>query len=77
QDAPRTPQPLTDAGQWRLSRLAAGTAEAHAECAAYRFDLLAQALYECAWNEFCYWFVELAKPALNGNDTQAAASTRH
>ncbi|HHW4671829.1 MAG TPA: class I tRNA ligase family protein, partial [Xylella fastidiosa subsp. multiplex] len=56
---------------------AAVTAEAHAQFAAYRFDLLAQALYEFAWNEFCDWFVELAKPALNGNDTQAAASTRH
>src|SRR5690606_20858196 len=32
----------------------------------YRFDLLAQCLYEFAWNQFCDWFVELAKPALNG-----------
>ncbi|UIT41355.1 valine--tRNA ligase [Xylella fastidiosa] len=77
QDVPRTPQPRTDAEQWILSRLAAVTAEAHAQFAAYRFDLLAQALYEFAWNEFCDWFVELAKPALNGDDTQAAASTRH
>jgi valyl-tRNA synthetase len=43
----------------------------------YRFDLVAQALYEFTWNEFCDWFLELAKPALNGDDKSAADSTRH
>jgi len=71
------PQPRTDAEKWILARLAAVTTEAQAQFAAYRFDLLAQALYEFAWNEFCDWFVELAKPALNGDDARAAASTRH
>ena len=71
------PSPVTDAEKWILARLAAVTAEARAQFAAYRFDLLAQALYEFAWNEFCDWFVELAKPALNGDDAAAAASTRH
>ena len=71
------PQPRTDAEKWILARLATVTAEAQAHFAAYRFDLLAQALYEFAWNGFCDWFVELAKPALQGEDAQAAASTRH
>jgi len=71
------PQPVTDAEKWILSRLAAVTAQAQEQFAAYRFDLLAQVLYEFAWNEFCDWFVELAKPALNGDDAEAAASTRH
>src|SRR5690606_33475122 len=69
--------PATDAEKWILARLAATAAEAEAHFAAYRFDLLAQALYEFAWNEFCDWFVELAKPALNGDDPAAADSTRH
>ncbi|HQW60203.1 MAG TPA: class I tRNA ligase family protein, partial [Thermomonas sp.] len=43
----------------------------------YRFDLLAQCLYEFTWNQVCDWFLELAKPALNGDDAGAAASTRH
>jgi valyl-tRNA synthetase len=71
------PQPVTDAEKWILSRLAKVAAEAETHFASYRFDLLAQALYEFAWNEFCDWFVELAKPALNGEDQAAADSTRH
>ena len=45
--------------------------------AAYRFDLVAQDLYQLVWNEYCDWFVELAKLALGGEDQEAAASTRH
>ncbi len=71
------PQPRTDAEKWILSRLTKVVAEAETHFAAYRFDLLAQSLYEFAWNEFCDWFVELAKPALNGTDATAADSTRH
>ncbi len=71
------PSPATDAERWILARLENATTQAAAHFAAYRFDLLAQALYEFAWNEFCDWFVELAKPALNGSDVQAADSTRH
>ena len=76
-DAATAPaSPATDAEKWILARLAATAAEAAEHFATYRFDLLAQALYEFAWNEFCDWFVELAKPALNGDDAVAAASTR-
>jgi len=80
--APGTPSPTTDAERWILSRLDATAAEAARHFADYRFDLLSQALYEFAWNDFCDWFVELAKPALHGDaDTDAgraaADSTRH
>ena len=44
---------------------------------AYRFDLATHDLYEFAWNRYCDWFVEMAKPALNGDDATAADSTRH
>ncbi len=43
----------------------------------YRFDLLAQELYEFTWSDFCDWFIELSKPALNGSDSEKADSTRH
>jgi len=71
------PQPCTDAERWILARLAAVSAEAQTHYANYRFDLLAQCLYEFAWNEFCDWFLELTKPALNGDNADDAASTRH
>ena len=87
------PQPQTDAERWILSQLDRVSAEAAEHFASYRFDLLAQCLYEFAWNQFCDWFVELAKPALNGAaqgsasvaegrmpeaaDDAAADSTRH
>ncbi|SEK44325.1 valyl-tRNA synthetase [Pseudoxanthomonas sp. GM95] len=71
------PTPVTDAEKWILAGLARVSEEAANHFAAYRFDLLSQALYEFAWNQFCDWFVELAKPALNGTDAAAADSTRH
>ena len=65
--ATAAPIPGTDAEKWILARLAKVSAEAGEHFATYRFDLLAQALYEFAWNEFCDWFVELAKPYLYGS----------
>jgi valyl-tRNA synthetase len=71
------PQPKTDAEKWILARLDRASAEAAEHFAGYRFDLLAQVLYEFTWNQVCDWFLELAKPALNGDDAEAADSTRH
>ncbi len=68
--------PATEAERWILTRLRATLAEVEAHFTTYRFDLLAQALYEFVWNDYCDWFLELAKPALNGGDAAAAASTR-
>ena len=74
----------TEAEQWILARLAATLAEVEEQFALYRFDLVAQALYEFVWNDYCDWFLELAKPALSqvegpalqGGDAAAANSTR-
>ncbi|HET7222360.1 MAG TPA: valine--tRNA ligase, partial [Rhodanobacteraceae bacterium] len=67
----------TEAERWILSRLHATLAEVEQHFRTYRFDHLAQALYEFVWNEYCDWFLELSKPALSGTDAEAAASTRH
>ena len=69
--------PATEAERWILTRLKQTLAEVEQHFVSYRFDHLAQALYEFVWNEYCDWFLELSKPALNGDDAAAAASTRH
>jgi valyl-tRNA synthetase len=69
--------PVTEAERWILTRLKQTLGEVEQHFASYRFDLLAQALYEFVWNEYCDWFLELSKPALSGDDATAAASTRH
>jgi valyl-tRNA synthetase len=71
------PTPKTDAERWILARLNHCTAEVEKHFADYRFDLASQALYEFAWNEYCDWFLELAKPALQSEDKAVADSTRH
>jgi valyl-tRNA synthetase len=50
--------------QWILSRLNHACEQANKHFSQYRFDLLAQTLYEFTWNEFCDWYVELAKTQL-------------
>ena len=75
--APPVGPPVTGAERWILTRLKQTLGEVEQHFASYRFDHLAQALYEFVWNEYCDWFLELTKPALNGVDAAAAASTRH
>ncbi|GAB2557395.1 valine--tRNA ligase [Rhodanobacter koreensis] len=72
-----TGAPVTEAERWILTRLKQTLSEVEQHFVSYRFDLLAQSLYEFVWNEYCDWFLELSKPALNGDDATAAASTRH
>ena len=53
--------------KWIVSRLQETEAQVADHINEYRFDLAASALYEFIWNEYCDWYVELAKPILNGN----------
>ena len=60
------------ADRWIRSRLGATIAEVRARLDEYRFDLAAQALYEFAWYEYCDWYLELSKPALQSAEVSAA-----
>ena len=42
----------------------------------YKFNEAATAIYEFTWGTFCDWYLELAKPILNGEDGEAKAETR-
>lgn len=55
--------------RWIRSRLQQTIEEAHTALKHYRFDLLAQALYDFTWNEFCDWYLELSKPILTSAES--------
>ncbi|NEE02772.1 valine--tRNA ligase [Phytoactinopolyspora halotolerans] len=66
---------LSAPDRWILSRLHATLAEVDAFYEDYQFAKACDALYHFAWDEFCDWYVELAKTPLNeGGD--AAERTR-
>jgi len=64
---------LGQADRWILSCLQKTIIETHAAVQGYRFDQMAQAIYEFTWNEFCDWYLELSKPVLTGPTSSAAA----
>ena len=70
---------LSLADRWIHSQLQACISEARKHFAEYRFDLLANTLYEFTWKEFCDWYLELAKAVLTDPSASEAAKrgTRH
>jgi valyl-tRNA synthetase len=65
------PVKLSVADRWIVSRLQRAEAEVSAGFDEYRFDYVARAIYEFVWNEYCDWYVEIAKIQLaNGSDEE-------
>lgn len=66
------------ADQWILSELQHRINKANDYIANYRFDLLAQCLYEYIWDYYCDWYLELSKADLNNdnNSELSKANTR-
>jgi len=62
------------ADQWILSLLQRTKSLCHHYFETYRFDLLANTLYEFVWHEYCDWYLELSKPVLY--DEQALGSMK-
>jgi valyl-tRNA synthetase len=73
----QAPATLSLPDRWILSRLQQTITEVRAAFAVYRFDLVAQCLYEFTWNQFCDWYLELTKPILMGSNEAEAAATRY
>jgi valyl-tRNA synthetase len=62
------------ADRWIKSRMESTLQVVDSAYAQYRFDLASQALYDFVWNEFCDWYLELSKPVLWDEDTNAMAA---
>ena len=71
-------QPLayTFADQWIIGRLQQTEAAAAEAFETYRFDLAAQTLYEFVWNDYCDWYIELAKVQIQTGCPTTQRTTR-
>ena len=70
------PCAYTQVDRWITARLQQVTAITSQAIDNYRFDLAAQAIYDFTWNEYCDWYLELAKISLQSDDAALQRGTR-
>ena len=59
---------LDEVDRWITHRLNLASQSTRAALIQYRFNDASQAVYEYFWNDFCDWYIEAAKLALDGED---------
>ena len=69
------PALLSSDDKWILLRLDAAIREVSQALDEYRFSDAAQALYRFFWSEYCDWYLEASKAALQGSDPARKANT--
>ncbi|MEM7041265.1 MAG: valine--tRNA ligase [Pseudomonadota bacterium] len=71
---PRTCESIVN--RWIVSKLSQASRKTREAFEQYRFNEAASTLYQFTWNEFCDWYVELAKPVLQGDDGPEKTETQ-
>lgn len=65
------------ADRWIQSSFNRTVEEFRSALSQYRFDLVANTIYEFTWNQFCDWYLELTKPVFaNGTEAQKRGASR-
>ncbi|UCV02532.1 valine--tRNA ligase [Dechloromonas denitrificans] len=71
------PLEFSFADRWIVSQLQRVEMEVERHFTDYRFDLIAQSIYKFVWDEFCDWYLEIAKVEIQtGNDAQQRGARR-
>ena len=70
------PQSLTLEDQWIASRFNTVTKEVTENLDKFELGMAVSKLYDFIWDDFCDWYIELAKRPLTGGDEAAAQNTR-
>jgi valyl-tRNA synthetase len=73
---PAAPVELSAADRWIISRLQRAERAVNDALTEYRFDTAARAVYEFIWDEYCDWYVEIAKVQLAAGNEAGQRATR-